>query len=147
MDNHHTEEIESAPAFERLVTVSAYTIPYEADIARSLLESEEITVFLMDYRTIYMYWLYSSALGGIKLQVRRDDLTLATEIIEAALQTGQEQTLDYSEGLCPVCRGIKTTPVVLGRRWAVLTWMLLGIPLVWPWVRLRCSSCGHTWRD
>ncbi len=148
MDKLETEDIEPAPSsYERLVTVNAFIMPYEADIARSLLESEEIPAFLMDYHTIYIKWFYSIALGGIKLQVHKNDFALANEIIQSALLEGQHQTSEYSEGVCPNCSSIKTAPVVLGRRWAVLTWLIVGIPLVWPWIRLRCSECGSTWRD
>lgn len=130
--------------FEQFATVSTYIMPFEADIARSVLESEKIPSFLMDYHTIYIDWLYSNALGGVKLQVHKDNLAMAREIIESALRTGQEQ--DYSEGACPVCHSFKTAHVVLGRRWAVLTWLLIGIPFGWQWTRLKCSSCGHKWR-
>jgi hypothetical protein len=145
MDDPQVVETKPTLAFEQFATVNAYTMPFEADIARSVLEAEEIRVYLMDYHTIYIDWLYSNALGGVKLQVHKDDITLAREIIEHALHSGQEE--DYSEGACPVCHSIKTAPVVLGRRWTVFVWLLFGIPLGWQWIRLRCSSCGHTWRD
>ncbi len=138
---------EDTPLYERLITVSAFIMPYEADIVRSLLESEAIPVFLMDYHTIYIKWFYSIALGGIKVQVHEKDFELAKEIIGNALLEGQSQALQFSEGICPNCTSIKTSPVVLGRRWAILTWLFVGVPLIWPWIRLRCSDCKNTWRD
>ncbi len=130
----------------RQITVGIYTMPYEADIVWSLLEAYEIQVFPADYTTIYIDWLYSNALGGIKLRVGEQDATLAREIIESALADGEELQKTHSEGACPHCGSSKTASVILGRRWAVLTWLILGVPLVWPWTRLRCSSCGRTWR-
>jgi hypothetical protein len=147
MDELQTENVEPEWSYEQLVTVSAFIMPYEADIVRSLLESEEIPAFLKDYHTIYIKWTYSLALGGIRLQVRRNDLALAKEIIQSALLEGLHQTLEYSEGACPRCGSMKTAPVVRGRGWSALTWIILGMPLVWPWIRLRCSSCGNIWRD
>jgi len=131
---------------ERQVTVGTYTMPYEADIVWSLLEAFEIPVFPVDYYTIYIYWLYSNALGGIKLRVSEKDAAQAREIIESALAEGEKLQPTYSEGACPHCGHDDTTPVVLGRRWAVSTWLVLGMPLVWPRAALRCSSCGHIWR-
>ncbi len=46
------------------------------------LESEEIPAYLLDYRTIYIKWFYSLALGGIKLQINKNDLALANKVIE-----------------------------------------------------------------
>ena len=147
MDEIQTEENMFAPLYEELATVTVFIMPYEADIVRSLLESEEIPVFLMDYHTIYIKWFYAIALGGIKLQVHKNDVALANEIIQSALLEGQHQASESGEGACPVCGGIIAAPVVFGRRWAVLSWLIVGIPLVWPWIRLRCSECGTTWRD
>lgn len=129
-----------------MVTVGIYTMPYEADIVGSLLEAHEIPVFPADYNTIYIYWLYSNALGGVKLRVDEKDAALAREVIAAALEEGGNLLQTYSEGVCPRCGNSDTAPVVLGRRWAVFTWLILGMPLVWPWTGLRCSSCSHTWR-
>jgi len=147
MDEIQTEDNQLAPSYVELATVKAFIMPYEADILRSLLESEEIPVFLMDYHTICIKWFYSIALGGVKVQVHKNDFELAIEIIQSALLKGQHQAKEYTEGICPNCGGTKTSPAVLGRQWAVLTWLVLGMPLIWPWIRLRCSECQHTWRD
>lgn len=147
MDEIHTESPEGTHSYEQLVTVGAFIMPYEADIARSLLASEEIPAFLMDYHTIYIDWLYSLALGCIKVQVHKDDFALANKIIQDALIEGQQQAKEHSEGICPNCGSTKTSAAVLGRQWAVLTWLIVGLPLVWPRIRLRCSECRHTWRD
>ncbi len=145
---------------ERLVTVGVYTMPYEADIVWSLLEAFEIMVFPADYNTIYINWLYSNALGGIKLQVNEKDAEPAREIIAFILVPSSAPLVgeggvreDFNDSgswpeseTCPHCGNSNIAPVVLGREWAVLTWLIIGIPLVWPRTRLRCSSCGHTWQ-
>ncbi len=69
---------------ERQVIVGVYTTPYEADIVWSLLEAFEIPVFPSDYYTIYIDWLYSNALGGIKLRVNEQDTVQAREVIAGA---------------------------------------------------------------
>lgn len=137
---------DTTPGDTQFATVGAFAMPYEADIVSSLLEAYEIPAFLMDYETIYVNWFYSNALGGVKVQVSKDDFHLASEIIKDAIEN-QNRMQGFSEGACPRCNSPKTTLVVCGRQWAVLTWMVAGIPLVWPWVRLKCSSCGNVWRD
>lgn len=147
MDDSQNDHNEAAPAYQELVTIGAFIMPYEADIARSILESEEIPAFLMDYHTIYIKWLYSLALGGIKLQVHRNDVELAKEVIQSALVDSKHAAPEYSEGICPRCGSGNSSPAVFGRQWAVFTWLIVGIPLIWPWIRLRCADCGKRWRD
>ncbi len=131
---------------ERQVTVGVYTMSYEADIVWSLLEAFEIPVFPADYNTIYIDWLYSNALGGVKLRVSEQDAEDARGIIEGALAEGEKLQPTYSEGACPHCGNSDTAPVVRGRGLAIISLFFLNLPLFWPWTRLRCLSCGHTWR-
>ena len=140
--NEHANNL----TYEPLVTVRSFIMPYEADIVLSLLESEEINAFLMDYQTIYIKWFYSIALGGVKLQVHEQDVELANEIIGSAIIAGKEQALEYRDLLCPNCHSDKTMPVVRGRLWSVVTWLIISMPLVWPWIRQKCNSCGAIFR-
>lgn len=54
---------------ENLVTIGRYNTPYEANMVKSLLESAGIPAFVADEHIIGMNWLYSNALGGVKVQV------------------------------------------------------------------------------
>jgi hypothetical protein len=132
---------------ERQVTVGVYTMPYEADLVWSLLEAFEISVYPSDYHTIYIDWLYSNALGGIKLRVSEADAADAQEVITGALAEGEKLQPTYSEGACPHCGYSDTAPVVRGRGLAIISLFFLNLPLFLPWTRLRCSICGHTWRE
>lgn len=64
-----------------LVTIASYSMPYEAHIAKSRLDSEGIPAFMADEHTINMQWLYSNALGGVKLQVPEPYAEAAIEIL------------------------------------------------------------------
>lgn len=64
-----------------LVTILSFTYPYEAHLAKSLLESEGIEVFIKDELTAHMNNFYSNAIGGIKLQVRDSDYKSARQIL------------------------------------------------------------------
>jgi hypothetical protein len=46
----------------------------EALLAKGLLDSEDIKCFLSDENTVGMNWMWSNALGGVRLWVREDDL-------------------------------------------------------------------------
>ncbi|MGG4603753.1 DUF2007 domain-containing protein [Paenalcaligenes sp. Me131] len=77
-----------------LVTISRYSFPHEAYVARALLESEGIPVFLADEHTITMQWLYSNALGGVRLQVPETFAARAVELLaECTDNAAQDEEL------------------------------------------------------
>lgn len=53
----------------------------EAHIAMGRLEVEGIDAWLADEHLVQTDWLYSIAVGGIKLQVRTEDAQRAVEIL------------------------------------------------------------------
>ncbi len=64
-----------------LITVASFSFPHEAHIARAKLDSEGIPATLADEYTIGMQWLYSNALGGVKVQVPEPYAQQAVEIL------------------------------------------------------------------
>ncbi len=67
---------------QRLVTVSRFLSPLEADLALSRLQAEGVPSFLQDANTVSINWLYAPALGGIRLQVPCEWEAKAREILE-----------------------------------------------------------------
>ncbi len=66
---------------ESFVNIRAFTYPHEASLAGGLLDSEGIEYFLKDEMTVQVINIYSNAVGGVKLQVRQDDVDAAIEIL------------------------------------------------------------------
>jgi hypothetical protein len=60
-----------------LVTLRKFTDTPEALLAKGVLESAGIESFLIDETTIRMDWLWSNALGGIKLCAKPEDADAA----------------------------------------------------------------------
>lgn len=52
-----------------MMTITTFSLPIEAQIAWAKLDSEGIPAFVADEHTINAHWLYSNALGGVRLQV------------------------------------------------------------------------------
>lgn len=52
-------------------TITTFIYPHEAHLAKNFLEAEGIEVFLKDEWTVQINNLYSNAIGGVKLQVRK----------------------------------------------------------------------------
>ena len=67
---------------EKFITVLTTTFGYEVAVIRGRLESKGITCFVQDELTVQVNPLYSNAIGGVKLQVKENDLKPAIEILK-----------------------------------------------------------------
>jgi Putative prokaryotic signal transducing protein len=65
----------------KLVAVRRFRDLPEALSAKGLLDSANIKCFLSDENTVRMDWLWSNALGGVRLWVREDDLAESTALL------------------------------------------------------------------
>jgi hypothetical protein len=66
---------------QRLVTIATFSFPPQAYIFKAKLESQGIQSYVEDEYIVTMMWLYSVAVGGVKLKVRESDEAQAIEII------------------------------------------------------------------
>lgn len=139
-----------------LVTIATFSFPHEAHLAKARLDAMGIPSFIADEHTINMQWLYSNAMGGVRLQVPREfaeqahrALTEPVEIIptpELDPEPEAEEKAEAEPGACPYCGGALGDPCTEGKRPAFLTWLLAGLPL-WPVKQVRkCTACGKTSR-
>jgi Putative prokaryotic signal transducing protein len=65
----------------KLVTLRRFRDLPEALVAKGLLDSAGIKCFLSDENTVRMDWLWSNALGGVRLWVREDDRAESTALL------------------------------------------------------------------
>ena len=72
---------DSAPSMDEFITVATYDKPIDAHIALGRLAAEGIEAQLFDENMVQMDWLYSIALGGIKLRVARGDEKAARDVL------------------------------------------------------------------
>ncbi len=133
---------------QKLVTIAQYRDLPQAGLDKSILESQGITCFLDNEFTIGVNWLYSTALGGVKINVLEDDVARAKEI----LQDNRDANVDVSteEGLppetvCPLCGLPEITTKNYTRKIAAIN-LLFGLPFFFFLKRYRCNSCGHQWK-
>ncbi|MGB9428413.1 MAG: hypothetical protein WCC11_00800 [Gammaproteobacteria bacterium] len=66
---------------DEYVTIATYDKTTDAHIAMGRLAAEGITALLFDDNMVQMDWLYSIALGGIKLRVTRADENVARRVL------------------------------------------------------------------
>jgi hypothetical protein len=134
---------------DRLVTIAAFSEPIEAHLARSRLECEGVACSLADEHIVGVYWLSTSAVGGVKLQVRERDREHGLRVLEEAssrpASSAEWVTGDLDAPRCPNCGSLKVDRERFQRRLVFLSWALLGIPL--PFLRRyqHCRRCNERW--
>ena len=126
-----------------LTTIATYSFPYEAQIARAKLDSEGIPAFIADEQTINMQWLYSNAMGGVRLQVPEPYIQQALDLLaeDSSEVVEREQGIDITP--CSACGSTDTEPYQKGRRWAFLAFLGLDFPLFPVKNTVRCQKCGY----
>jgi len=126
-----------------LTTIASYSFPYEAQIAKARLDSEGIPAFIADELTINMQWLYSNALGGVRLQVSEQFAEQALEILAQDHSDELEQLQGIDAIHCKSCGSTNTEPHQIGKRWAFLVFLGLDFPLFPVKNTYRCKDCGY----
>lgn len=127
-----------------MITVATFSFPHEAHIAKLKLDAKGIPAFVADEHTINMQWLYSSAIGGVKLQV---PAPFAEQAIQALAEDfsdlfDSDDEDDREEPHCPACGSEKLTPHIRGKKPAFVVFLLLGFPLFFYRRGFRCDACG-----
>ena len=62
--------------------IASYTKMEDAHLAVSMLQGSGVEAWLRDEATANLYWLYSNAIGGVKVEVADEDVERAREILE-----------------------------------------------------------------
>lgn len=126
-----------------LVTVARYSLPSEAQIYRGRLEAEGIPAFIADDHIVNMQWLYSDAIGGVRVQVPAP----YEERARIALGVKWEKCLGEDEvEYCEQCGSSDIELYQIGKRAAFI--MVLGFKIPWFPVRngFKCNNCGFRYR-
>jgi len=127
-----------------LTTIGSYNTFLEASLVRSELEAFAVDVFLADAEMVRLNWMWSNALGGVKVQVPESEREEALDIL--GLEPCDEQ--DWPElpeaavSACPACN----TEYFLDKRGAFLTLLILGFPVVPAATKRICNDCGKRWK-
>lgn len=142
-----------APIDEPLVTVATYNDPSLAHVDRVILEQQDFTPVVTDGNIVAMDWLYSNAVGGVKLQVPSSQLAAARDVLATPLEFEEEADVAPPHRLCPQCGSDQVYRVKAWRK--SMFGLMLGIMLViglWFILfpifgrRLECDACGHQWK-
>jgi rubredoxin len=126
-----------------MITVATFSKPEEAHLLRMRLEAGGVTAFVQDEYMVQMDWLYSNAIGGVRVQIAEEDVEAAKEI----LNDEPIQDSDPNMAKCPKCGSTDSAPDELARRLAFLSLMLLKFPFLFSKSRWKCNICQHVWNE
>ncbi len=132
---------------DQFTTIASYRDLPLAELAKSKLESEGIYCFLADKNHVGINWLYSFALGGVKVQVRTEDAEAAlrhlNEDQSSALSEIEENFSPLTQDdLCIKCGSSNIILHNSSRKAGALS-LLIGFPLIFFRKRYKCKDCGH----
>lgn len=145
------ESLEAPPEAEAqepgtLVTIATFEAPLKASLLASRLETSGIQCFIADAETVGMYQLLTSAVGGVKVQIREQDAPRAAYVIrELGLDTADRPSAGRPP--CPECGSLQVARHGLSIGQAVLAVLSLGVLSVFFAVRWKCGRCQHTWHQ
>ena len=134
-----------------MITVATFSKPEEAHLLRLRLGAGGIDAYVQDENTVQMNWLYSNAIGGVRVQIDETDLEAAREIVALPpVKAGEAGEVELTE--CPDCSSTNTAPDERPRRLAFLSMIFsmvtFGVAFPFAFLRRRwqCADCGHTWK-
>jgi len=127
------------------VQIASYSFPHEAHIAKASLEAANIPATIADEHTINMDWLYSNALGGVRLfvpvQYEAEARALIEQDFSLIVDEEFEETFE-NPVTCSSCGSHKLEPYTIGKKPALIVILLLGFPLFFYKHVNRCINCG-----
>lgn len=114
--------------------IASYTKLEDAHLAASKLAGSGVDAWLRDEATANIYWLYSNAIGGVKVEVAEEDLERAREILELPKE-------DSGLIRCPHCGSehVRLREMDFG---AVLLMVFTSILLPIKSRKADCLDCG-----
>ena len=132
------------------IQIASYSFPHEANIAKASLEAAGIPASIADEYTINMDWLYSNALGGVRLFVpkeyEKDAIALIEQDFSSIVDEEFEELFEEiieDERTCPACGGNELESYTIGKKPAFIVFLFLGFPLFFYKHGNRCLSCGE----
>ena len=134
-----------------LVTVGRYRDSPAAFVARAVLEDAGIECFLRDENTVGMNWLWSDAVGGMRLQVAAKDEAAANEVLSQPVQDFEfDSGEEFVQPTCPKCGSTDIVANDPDRKVMAMSMLIKGLPI--PHKRpdreeWRCMTCGCVWAD
>lgn len=113
----------------------------EAHIIKGRLEAAGVNAFVFDDQMLSTNWLYSEALGGVRVMVLASQLDEAREVLKENVTIQDFDAFDT----CPLCHSHDVVRLKPPLFFALLTYLLLGFLYMRETNNRKCRSCAHQW--
>lgn len=113
----------------------------EAHIIKGRLEAAGINAFIFDDQMVSTNWLYSQALGGVRVVVLTSQLDKAREVLKESVTIQDFDAFDT----CPLCHShdvIRLKPPLF---LVLLTYLFLNFLSMQETRNRKCRACYHQW--
>jgi hypothetical protein len=132
--------------FRDMVTIRQFRDLPEALLAKGSLDSTGIDCALADDNTVRIDWLWSNAVGGVKLLVGREDVDEAEQVLSQPIPQNFDVTGvgDYEQPRCPKCASLDITFQELYPAAYVSIWF---VPIPLQHKAWHCRACNADWED
>jgi hypothetical protein len=133
---------------DRFLVVRRYRDLPDALLLKSVLDSTGIECFLVDETTIRMNWMWSNALGRIKVCAREADADTAAGVLAQSVPTefAVPGIGEYLQPRCPSCQSLDISFTGLNKSLSFAS-VWVGVPIPVPSSDWKCDSCGHHWEE
>jgi hypothetical protein len=130
-----------------MVTIRTFRDLPEALLAKGSLDSAGMKCALVDDNIVRMDWFWSNAMGGVKVLVNREDVTVAEEILAQPIPEHFDVSGvgEYEQPRCPKCGSLDINFRELQSS-AYLS-MALNVPIPFHRRAWRCHTCEVEWED
>jgi hypothetical protein len=126
-------------------TVATFREAYQAYLAKGKLEAEGISSIVVDEYVVGINWMYSQAVGGVKVQVAEADYERAAQILKEDY-TKDIDALDQEgpKDSCPKCASLSISLRPYAWWWLIPS-LFFEAPIFFRRKKWRCNNCGAIW--
>ena len=120
----------------------------EAMMAQGKLDSAGIECHLADDNTVRMDWMWSNAIGGVKLLVREEDAPEAAHLLDQPIPERLDvpEVGEYAQPTCPSCGSLDVSFDELNKTLSYGS-VFIGLPVPIHRRGWTCHDCGQKWSD
>jgi hypothetical protein len=115
-------------------------------MAKGTLDSAGIQSFMADENTVRLDWMWSNAIGGIRLFVREEDASEAADLLDQPIpeRLNVPDVGEYLQPRCPQCGSLDVSFAEIDKRISY-PGLFFGLPLPVHRRGWNCDACGHAW--
>lgn len=128
---------------DELVTVANFDLAFDAERAKSLLESYDLNAFVMDSNVIGLNQALTWAAGGVRLQAPLRQASQAQKVLHESGFQSLTDLKNYHH--CPNCQSTNITCHGLTKLQMLTAVLFFGALLLFLKRDYSCNVCHHDW--